>query len=115
MVAIQYIIGLGKMNELKTEAQREQRRYALAISGGVCEVCGRPLRDGQPQGAHRIGNTKTNRQKYGDFVIDHPFNVGYTCSLKCNATLDISRNPAECIKLCKRIYEREALKYEGTK
>ena len=22
------------MNELKTEAQREQRRYALAISGG---------------------------------------------------------------------------------
>ena len=24
------------------EAQREQRRYALAISGGVCEVCGRP-------------------------------------------------------------------------
>ena len=24
-----------------TEAQREQRRYALAISG-VCEVCGRP-------------------------------------------------------------------------
>lgn len=35
-----------------TEAQREQRRYALAISGGVCEVCGRPLRDGQPQGAH---------------------------------------------------------------
>ena len=103
------------MNELKTEAQREQRRYALAISGGVCEVCGRPLRDGQPQGAHRIGNTKANRAKYGDMVIDHPFNVGYTCSLKCNAALDISRNPAECIKLCKRIYTREALKYEGTK
>ena len=98
-----------------TEAQREQRRYALAISGGVCEVCGRPLRDGQPQGAHRIGNTKENRAKYGDFVIDHPFNIGYTCSLKCNAALDISRNPAECIKLCKRIYEREALKYEGKK
>lgn len=98
-----------------TEAQREQRRYALAISGGVCEVCGRPLSDGQPQGAHRIGNTKANRAKYGDMVIDHPLNVGYTCSLKCNAALDISRNPAECIKLCKRIYEREALKYEGTK
>ena len=98
-----------------TEAQREQRRYALAISGGVCEVCGAPLRDGQPQGAHRIGNTKANRAKYGDMVIDHPFNIGYTCSLKCNGVLDISRNPAECIKLCKRIYEREALKYEGTK
>ena len=96
-----------------TEAQREQRRYALAISGGVCEVCGRPLADGQPQGAHRIGNTKANRAKYGDMVIDHPFNVGYTCSLKCNAALDISGNPAECIKLCKRIYSREALRYEG--
>ena len=98
-----------------TEVQREQRRYALTISGGVCEVCGRPLRDGQPQGAHRIGNTKANRAKYGDMVIDHPFNVGNTCSLKCHAALDISRNPAECITLCKRIYTREALKYEGTK
>ena len=96
-----------------TEAEQEQRRYALAISGGVCEVCGAPLFDGQPQGAHRIGNTLVNRQKYGAFVIDHPLNIGYTCSLKCNAELDISRNPAECIKLCKKIYEREALKYEG--
>ena len=100
---------------IMTETEKEQRRYALTISGGVCEVCGRPLRDGQPQGAHRIGNTKANRQKYVDFVIDHPFNIGYTCSLKCNGVLDISRNPAECIKLCKRIDPREALKYEGTK
>ena len=97
------------------EAEKEQRRYALAISGGVCEVCGRPLRDGQPQGAHRIGNTKTNRQKYGDFVIGHPLNIGMTCCLKCNAALDISRNPAECIKLCKKIYTREGLKYEVKK
>ena len=36
-----------------TDSQKEQRRTALAWSGGVCEVCGRPLRDGQPQGAHR--------------------------------------------------------------
>ena len=94
-----------------TEAQKEQRRYALAVSGGLCEVCGRPLRDGQPQGAHRIGNTKTNREKFGAFVIDHPLNIGYTCSLKCNGALDISQNPAECIKLCRRIYSMEALKY----
>lgn len=94
-----------------TEAQKEQRRYALAVSGGLCEVCGRPLRDGQPQGAHRIGNTKANREKFGAFVIDHPLNIGYTCSLKCNGALDISQNPAECIKLCRRIYSMEALKY----
>ena len=96
-----------------TEAELKQRRYALAISGGVCEVCGAPLNDGQPQGAHRIGNTKTNREKYGAFVIDHPLNIGYTCSLKCNGALDISRNTGEVIKLCKKIYEREWLKYEG--
>ena len=96
-----------------TEAEKQQRRYALAISGGICEVCGKSLNDGQPQGAHRIGNTKANREKYGAFVIDHPLNIGYTCSLKCNGVLDISRNPAECIKLCKLIYTREAWKYEG--
>lgn len=94
-----------------TEAQKMQREYGLAISGGVCEVCGAPLRGRQPQGAHRIGNTQANRAKYGDMVIDHPFNIGYTCSLKCNAALDISSDPAECIKLCKKIYEREAQKY----
>lgn len=98
-----------------TEAQKEQRRYALAISGGVCEVCGRPLNDGQPQGAHRIGNTQANRAKYGDLVIDNPLNIGYTCSLACNGKLDISGNPAECIALCKKIYAREGLKYEGKK
>ena len=97
-----------------TETQEQQRRYALAISGGVCEVCGAPLNDGQPQGAHRIGNTQANRAKFGDLVIDHPLNIGYTCSLGCNAALDISRNTGEVIKLCKKIYEREWLKYEGT-
>ena len=91
---------------------KNQRQYALAVSGGVCEVCRKPLTDGQPQGAHRIGNTKANRVKYGDFVIDHHLNMGMTCSLKCNGALDISRDTGEVIKLCKRIYEIEAQKYE---
>jgi len=94
---------------------KDQRRYALAISGGVCEACGRPLNEGQPQGAHRIGNTKANRAKYGDFVIDHRLNMGMTCSLKCNGELDISRNTGEVIKLCKKIYEIETQKYEVQK
>ena len=82
-----------------TEAEKAQRRYALAISGGVCEVCGAPLNDGQPQGAHRIGNTQANRTKYGALVIDHP----------------LSKDPGACLRLCKKIYEREALRYEGEK
>ncbi|MFA5657680.1 MAG: hypothetical protein WC900_00150 [Oscillospiraceae bacterium] len=98
-----------------TKAQREQRRYALAISGGVCEVCGAPLRDGQPQGAHRIGNTQANRAKYGSFVIDHRFNIGMTCCLKCNGELDISGDTGAVIRLIKKIYDAEAQKYEVEK
>ena len=94
-----------------TEAQVEQRRYALATSGGVCEVCGKPLADGQPQAAHRIGNTKANRAKYGSFVTDHRQNIGYVCSLKCNAALDISKDTGAVIRLCQRIYREAARKY----
>lgn len=98
-----------------TQAQEEQRRYALATSGGVCEVCGRPLADGQPQGAHRIGNTRANRAKYGDFVIDHRQNIGYTCSLACNGRLDISGDTGAVIRLCARIYKLEAQIYGAEK
>lgn len=94
-----------------TEAQIEQRRYALATSGGVCEACGKPLADGQPQAAHRIGNTKANRAKYGSFVIDHRYNIGYVCSLKCNAALDISKDTGAVITLAKLIYRIEVENY----
>ncbi len=94
-----------------TDEQEEQRRYALAVSGGVGEVCGKPLLDGQPQGAHRIGNTRANRAKYGGFVIDHRYNVGYTCSLACNGKLDISGDTGACVALCKKIYDEESRRY----
>lgn len=95
-----------------TEEQKEQRRYALAVSGGVCEVCGAPL-GANAQGAHRIGNTIVNRKKYGDFVIDHRYNIGYVCGLKCNAALDISKNPGAVIELIKQMYDTEVMKYRG--
>lgn len=98
-----------------TEKQKEQRQYALAISGGVCEVCRKPLADGQMQGAHRIGNTKLNRAKYGDFVVDHKYNIGFVCSLKCNASLDISKNQSEVLSLCKKIYDSEVLRFKVRK
>ena len=94
------------------ETLKNQRKYALAVSGGFCEVCGKPLNEGELQGAHRIGNTKANRSKYGDFVINHRLNLGMTCSLKCNGALDISKNTGEVIQLCKKIYEAELKKYE---
>lgn len=94
------------------ETQIKQREFALSRSGGKCEVCGAPLGI-HTQGAHRIGNTKINRRKYGNFVIDHPFNIGMVCCLACNSRLDISRNTGEVIRLCNRIYASEARKYGG--
>ena len=91
----------------------DQRKYALAVSGGVCEVCGEAISPYTGQMAHRIGNTIQNRKKFGDFVVDHPLNVGMTCSLSCNAELDISKNPGECMKLCHRIYAYEINKLWG--
>lgn len=94
-----------------TEAQKEQRRYALAISGGTCSVCGKPLSEGQPQGAHLISNTQANRRKYGELVMDHPLNIAMVCSLPCNHDCDIGQNPGECLRLAKRIIEYELKRY----
>ena len=93
-----------------TEAQKEQRRYALAVSGGVCANCGGPL-GAHAQGAHLIGNTEVNRRKWGSFVIDHRFNIVMTCSLACNDAVDISKDTGACIRLIKRIYDAEILRY----
>lgn len=95
------------------ETQKTQRARALAISGGICWICDRPLRDGQMQGAHVIGNTIANRRKYGDLIIDHPLNIVYTCSLSCNGRADISNKPAECLEHCRQIYAYEARKLRG--
>lgn len=94
-----------------TEEQKRQRAAALAVSGGVCEVCGRPLIDGQPQGAHRIANTKTNRFLWGERIIDHPLNMAMTCSLKCNQAVNIGMDEGACWRLAKKIVEMELRKY----
>lgn len=94
-----------------TEAQERQRRIALASSGGLCEVCGRPLNEGQPQGAHRIANTQGNRAKWGAWVIDHPLNIAMTCSLKCNQACNIGQNPGKCLELVGRILNQEKRRF----
>lgn len=95
-----------------TDAVKKQREYAVAVSGGVCEVCGKPITYGKGQMSHRIGNTLMNRKKYGNFVIDNILNVGMTCSLECNAALDISYDTGACLRLCAEIYNMESLKYK---
>ena len=94
-----------------TEAEEMQRRVALAKSGGVCEVCGKHLTSSTWQGAHRIANTKANRAKWGDFIIDHPENIAIVCSLACNHVCNIGYNPGACLRLVKKIIDKELKKY----
>ena len=94
-----------------TESEIWQRQYALAISGGVCEVCGKTLTQSTWQGAHRIANTKANRAKWGNMVVDHPLNIAIVCSLKCNHVCNIGFDEGACLKLVQRIVQRELLKF----
>ena len=94
-----------------TEWEKRQREAVYAVSGGVCEVCGKPLIDGQPQGAHRIANTKTNRYLWGERIIDHPLNMAATCSLDCNQAVNVGQNPGACWRLVKKIAEQEVKRH----
>lgn len=94
-----------------TDVEKEQRMVKLACCGGVCEVCGKTLTNRTWQGAHRIANTKPNRAKWGDFIIDHPENIAIVCSLACNQVCNIGNNPGECLRLVQKIVTKELRKY----
>ena len=98
-----------------TDLQKEQREKAYSVSCGFCEVCGKPLTEGQMQAAHRITNNTTNREKYGSFIVDHFMNVGYTCSLSCNADLDLGNNEGAKLKLMAKILTYEIKKFQEGK
>lgn len=94
-----------------TESQKEQRMRALAVSGGVCEVCGKTLTPSTWQGAHRIANTEANRKKWGSWIIDAPENIAIVCSLKCNQACNIGYNPGRCLEIVEKVYTREKFKW----
>jgi len=91
--------------------QIKQREVAYSCSNGVCAVCGKPLNEGQPQYAHRIANTKTNRTKYGTFIIDNPMNGVYVCSLRCNQSVNIAFDKGAVLKLIADITMFEIRKF----
>jgi hypothetical protein len=95
------------------EAEKIQRAEALAKCGGVCEVCGKQLTNSTWQGAHRIANTEINRRHWGSWIIDHPLNIAIVCSLKCNDKCNIGYNEGECLRLVKKIVERELVRFGG--
>lgn len=94
-----------------TKQQIQQREQALGLSGGVCAVCGKPLNSGAPQYAHKIANTKTNRNKYGSFIIDNVLNGAYVCSLGCNQRMNIGFNKGAILDLIAEITLFEMRKF----
>lgn len=95
------------------EQQKEQRQIRLAMSGGVCEVCGKPLNQGHPQAAHRLGNTQVNRKKYGSFFIDSKWDILYTCSLGCNASADVGKSIGNQLRVVAEILIKETSEIIG--
>ena len=96
-----------------TEEQKEQRIKAQGISGGVCFICGKPLKDGQMQYAHRIGNTEVNRKKYGSFFIDSTYNGELVCSLGCNASVDVGKSKGKILDTLADILLKEMRDFHG--
>ena len=92
------------------DVQKEQREDALLRCYGKCPVCGKSIYEySTPQYAHRIADTKANRAKWSNWIIDHTLNGEYVCSLKCNDEMNIGNNPGKCLELIQRIinYEQE--------
>lgn len=90
-----------------TERQAEQREKAFERSGGVCAVCGKQLVEGAMQYAHAIGNTESNRKKYGSFFIDSTYNGCLVCSLECNADVDVGKSPGRVMEKLVEILTNE--------
>lgn len=94
------------------EKQIEQRQYALCRSGNMCAVCGKSIYEyGTPQYAHKLSNSKMNRQKYGSYIVDHTLNGEYTCSLGCNSALLIDNNPRAILLLLADIVTYEIQRF----
>ena len=96
-----------------TDRQRDQRQQAQGRSGGICFICGKPLKDGQMQYAHRIGNTEVNRKKYGSFFIDSTYNGELVCSLGCNASVDVGKSKGKILDTLADILLKEMRDFHG--
>ena len=96
-----------------TEEQKEQRIKAQGRSGGVCYICGKPLKDGQMQYAHRIPQKEMFIKKYGSWVIDHTLNGELVCSLSCNQSLDCGSSYGNHLDVIADILIAEYMKMYG--
>jgi len=83
------------MTALEKLEANERKEYEIATQG-ICPVCGRSLRAGIPQYAHKIAKTKANITRYGKEVIE------------CNSACNVGGKPKEAERLA--AYIREMIK-----
>lgn len=82
----------------------DTRTAVFSRAGYRCEVCGKPLNlVAHPQVAHRIPQATRFLVRFGKRVIHHPLNLAATCSLACNAAVDIRNHPQEIRSLIEKI------------
>jgi hypothetical protein len=95
---------MGRERERFNKAEQWQRIYRR--DRGTCQHCGSDAqRYGTPQLAHVIADTKTMRKLYGRQVLEHDLNKRLTCSLACNALVQVTNSPIEREALVAEIQE----------
>jgi hypothetical protein len=77
----------------KAEAN-DKRELLFSAANWTCIVCGRHLREGIGQLAHRIIASKHNLKLHGPATIHHSWNLVPVCSLACNSACIVNFLPA---------------------
>lgn len=92
----------------------EQRYSIFSRDGFICQTCGKPVYNRQPQIAHRIKQGKQTVNfllkhkknltiKQCEAIIHHNLNLVTVCSLKCNDSCNIFFKPVERDELIEKI------------
>jgi len=85
----------------------EERLAVYIRDNGVCRSCGKRVGVNEFEIAHLIANTKCNRKRFGDRIIDHRLNKATTHAGRCNDAQNIGNNPGKCAELVRQIEEAE--------
>jgi hypothetical protein len=82
------------MNQKSKFDANEKRQMLFEAADWCCCVCGKPLRSGVPQLAHRVIRSKYHVKTYGSAIIDNSLNLVPVCSLNCNSRVIVNFQPA---------------------